>query len=143
MALIFDRIDVRRKKAAVATLLACLTAWPLVHHGVTRHFRMDPWSFFGFAMYTVPRPRLSVSILAGRDGVMLPIDETPAVRAAMIRHLKRRAYWGDWLAEEGLVRELRRLRPELEDLEIVVKRQVLDPETAHLEWETLRSFHPR
>ena len=53
MALIFDRMDAPHKKAAVATLLACLTAWPLIHHGVTRHFHMDPWSFFGFAMYSV------------------------------------------------------------------------------------------
>jgi hypothetical protein len=54
------RVTSARKKRAVFLLMVVLSVWPLAHHWMATTWDMDPWRFFGFSMYAVPKSRVAL-----------------------------------------------------------------------------------
>ena len=76
----------RRKRRLATALLIVFRTWPLVHYQLVRVYRLDPWKFGGWAMYTVVNflPRVEVFAMRGgeRQHLGLGSHDLPASRAA-------------------------------------------------------------
>ena len=121
----------RARVRVVAALLLAFAIWPLCHYFVVDAYRLNPWKFFGWAMYTVHifHPKVEVYSLDGGNRIKLPLTERSLHEAATERDefAFRRREWGllekpDYLA--GLVQDV--LQPS-EGIEVVIKRFVIDP----------------
>ena len=46
-----------RVKTLIAVGLLCMVGgWPPIHRALVWRFELNPWEFFGWAMYAAPRP---------------------------------------------------------------------------------------
>jgi hypothetical protein len=50
------------KRGLALLVLAATTSWPLVHHGIVRTRGLNPWKWFGWAMYTTPPVRVRAEV---------------------------------------------------------------------------------
>jgi len=123
------------KRTAVAWGLVLFTLWPLVHFGLVRALDLNPWKWFGLAMYTVPRDRYDAHAfsLPGRERIGLAgLEPARAQRllesyAAFVR---RRDQLRGAARPDAFARALFDARPELETIEITVQRIGLERESA-------------
>lgn len=127
-----------RLRIRLATgLVVFVLLWPPVQHVAARTFELDPWAFFGFAMYAVPN--LRVNVRAARLASLDPHAEpdwnaiSPVSYAALRSFAERRARWGRLLAPDNVARELFAAQPDLPGLLIRVRRWVIAPESSRLE----------
>ncbi len=120
----------------VATgLLVAVLLWPLAHHALARNLELDPWAFFGFAMYSVPNLKLNVraAALAGPDAEP-DWNAVPVSSYALLReYAEARARFGRLLPPDGLAAQLFEKHPELTELLIRVRRWRISPESSRLE----------
>jgi hypothetical protein len=127
---------VLRVRLATAILVAVML-WPFAQHAIVRHFEMDPWAFFGFAMYSVPNLRVNVRAarLEAADPGAAPDWNAISIGsyAALTEFAVRRARWGRWLPPDRVAQELFAAQPDLPGLMIRVRRWELSRESARLE----------
>ena len=128
-------MSTRLRTRIAALLLAFVVVWPPAQHVLSRSFDMDPWAFFGFAMYAAPNLRTHVraGILDGAqdaepDWNAVPRDVADAIHAYALR----RARWGELLPPDGLAAEIFERHPELPGLVVRVRRWVLERGTARI-----------
>jgi hypothetical protein len=77
------------KERAVAAALALLSIWPIGHFFLVRALDLNPWNWFGWAMYTTPAKRL-VAEVYGPDGRQLdPAKTTPEHGRRLLAAYKR------------------------------------------------------
>jgi hypothetical protein len=123
------------KQRLVVAALAVLAAWPLAHRAVVARYGLDPWRFFGWAMYCTPKLPVRIELRERRAGAVSEIatrDLPRDARRAASKLKKRRALWGTLASPAGLAAALAASRPDAEGFEIVVERWYLDPATAHI-----------
>jgi len=114
-----------RIRVATATLIAVML-WPPVHHTLSRTVGIDPWAFFGFAMYAVPN--LRVTARAGRldslesgaepDWNAISLGSYPTLRT----FAQRRARWGRFASPDDAARKLFNAQPDLPGIVIRIQR---------------------
>ncbi len=126
-----------RTRLRLATALVVLVAtWPLVQHGLARRYELDPWAFFGFAMYAVPN--LRVTVRAGRLESPESTAEpdwnaiSPASYGALREFAERRGRWGRLLEPDDLAERLFAAQPELPAVVIRVRRWEIDGDSSRL-----------
>lgn len=125
----------RLRRRLALSLLTAVTVWPLLQHGLARSLELDPWAFFGFAMYSVPNLRLNVRAGA-LDGSGREPDwsAVPFSSYALLReYAERRARYGRLLSPDHLARRLLDANPEIPQLLIRIRRWRISPETSRLE----------
>lgn len=117
-----------------AAVLALLVAWPPMHHVLVRRFEMDPWAFFGFAMYAVPNLGLNVRGAVAPEPGGLPDWNSlpPDVRKDVHAFALRRERFGQLLRPDSLAQEIFARHPDLPGVAIRVRRFVLERETARI-----------
>jgi hypothetical protein len=121
---------------ATATLIT-LMIWPPVQHVVTRTAGVDPWSFFGFAMYAVPN--LRVTVRAARLDSIEPGTEPDwnAISVGSYRTLRefgeRRARFGSFASPDDAARKLFAAQPDLPGIVIRIQRWVIARDSTRLE----------
>lgn len=123
------------KQRLVVALLGLLAVWPLVHAGLVARYHIDPWRFFGWAMYCTPKLPVRVSIYERRGDARVPIaarDLDPTLRQARRRLLNRRRRWGILAPVDGFGRQLLAARPAAEAIEIELDHWYLDPASARI-----------
>mgnify|MGYP000145873284 CR=1 FL=1 len=123
------------KQRLVVAALVVLAAWPLAHRALVARYGLDPWRFFGWAMYCTPKLPVRVALRERRAGAVSEIalrDLPRPARRAASRLKKGRALWGTLASPAGLAAALGASRPDAEGFEIVVERWFLDPATAHI-----------
>jgi len=123
-------LTIRTKTAVVATVLATLTVWPLVHLWLVARYDISPWKLAGWGMYSAPRPRSLGMEVFGRahaDGPLEHLSQpSPAVRDAAGRFLERYR-WLRRLASPGTLAEaVGAARPAWGEVKIVVFEPDLD-----------------
>ncbi|HSQ00629.1 MAG TPA: hypothetical protein VL049_25680, partial [Candidatus Dormibacteraeota bacterium] len=69
------------KQRLVVSVLAVLALWPLAHRALVWRYDLDPWRFFGWAMYCTPRLPVDVSLFAVEDGARVPVELASLTRA--------------------------------------------------------------
>ncbi len=86
----------RAKQRVVAGALVVLALWPLAHVALVRALDLNPWNWFGWAMYTTPPKRLTASVV-DPDG--RPLDRSRMTPAQTSRMLDAYAAFSDWYME--------------------------------------------
>jgi len=121
-------------------IVVLVLLWPIPHRVLVETRELDPWELFGWAMYSVPHPRIEVGVRPIVGGV-----EREALLAGRNRELlrdwvRRRTTLGSWVREERLARDLLALNPSWEGVSVELVHWRLDPATARLDTrsETLR-----
>ena len=117
-------------KARVAVIgLVALLVWPPVHYGLVRSWALDPWKFFGFAMYCRPSipPSLDAWVLAGGRRAEYPPREWPGeAKLALRSFLRDRQILGTRRAPNAVAHWIFRARPEVEQVLLVVRHPRID-----------------
>ncbi len=123
------------KQRLVVAALGVLAAWPLAHRALVARYGLDPWRFFGWAMYCTPKLPVLVEIRERRDGAVQEValrDLPRDARRAANKLKKRRALWGTLASPDRLGAALAASRPGAADFEVTVERWFLDPATARI-----------
>jgi hypothetical protein len=120
-------LSLPRKKRLVLVLLALVALWPLVHRGLVARYGLNPWKFFGFAMYCVPSlaPQFRVEVDYGER--VEPLDLTAPhfarARFEVAAFVQQRAVWGRLATPERVAEALFEVLTRVESVEI----EVIDP----------------
>lgn len=139
-------MSLRVKQALVIGILIVSTVWPAAHFFVVRRLNLNPWNWFGWAMYTQPAKRLvvrayspegtSVSSQLGtvtqaqRDAIMR------AYRPWSLRHLEL----GEFDDPDEFARAILGVFRNWASVRVVVQRFALDPESACIGLDTEREY---
>lgn len=124
------------KQRLVVAMLAVLAAWPLAHRALVVRYDLDPWRFFGWAMYCTPKLPATISLFAIEDGVRQPVEIRSLSRdgrraIAVLR--RRRSLWGTLASPDRAGQALLAARPDAEAVEVVVSKLYLNPTTASID----------
>ena len=124
------------KQRLVVAMLAVLAAWPLAHRALVVRYDLDPWRFFGWAMYCTPKLPATISLFAIEDGVRQPVEIRSLSRdgrraIAVLR--RRRSLWGTLASPDRAGQALLAARPDAEAVEVVVSKLYLNPATASID----------
>jgi hypothetical protein len=113
--------------------LAALAAWPLVHRLLVARLDLDPWRFFGMAMYCVPKPRIGVAAYTVSNGRRenLVVREGSATHEAIQAFILHREAWGRRFAPDVLAAALARVL-RVDELEILIREHRLDVASARI-----------
>ena len=126
----------RARKRAVAAMLLAFALWPSLHYVLVQRYRMNPWKFFGWAMYTthVFRPSVEVYALDGGQRVALPIPgrELREAEAERARLRDRSREWGLLARPDRLARLVGDALAPSEGVEVVIERYGIDPRSGRL-----------
>lgn len=120
-------------------ILAFVLVWPPVHHVLARTLDLDPWSFFGWAMYSVPNLKTAVRA-AGLESLpaVAPVAQPdwgsidPRARVWLHEYAQRRERWGKLLPPDAVAERIFALQPELPALLVRVRRWEIDRETGRI-----------
>jgi hypothetical protein len=119
------------KRRVLAGFLLVSLAWPAAHFGLVHAFGVSPWSWWGWAMYTQPQPRVQALAFSTADGRALDLRRATPERALAVRaayetfSLDRLAY-GTLREPDDFARALLRAFPDEVGVRIEVRRIVLD-----------------
>lgn len=128
------------KARVVVTVLAALLIWPPIHYWLVESRALDPWKFFGFAMYCRPSIPVSIDAWVLVDGrrTEYPTDTWPTAGRARLRSfLRDRKILGTWRQPNGVAQWLFRARPDVEQVLLVVQHPRIDRATGLI---TVRDF---
>lgn len=126
------------KERIVVVLLALSFAWPLVHYGLVRSLRLDPWNWWGWAMYTMPPPRVkarTVSLDTGRDFQVAETSREHGRRIyqAYAEYCDRHRNYGGLAEPDAFARVLLEAFPTHSGVRIDIWRVELDRTTGMVE----------
>jgi hypothetical protein len=110
--------------------------WPAVHRVVVATYDTNAWRLGGFAMYATPPARTRVSIaekLAGHQMVLAESDLPAALVEQRRNYVIRRSVLGLLLPPDDLAAAYFRARPGVEQIEVVITREMLDVSMARIE----------
>lgn len=122
----------RQKTVAVALLLIAFTLWPIAHYVVAKHYFVNPWRLFGWAMYCVPIYQPQVRFFTIRDGQQLEIAYPRVSRdhaRAHDRFLAHRAHLGKLVEPDELGQAFFRQYPDLDQVTVHVIQPVYHYDT--------------
>jgi hypothetical protein len=88
-----------------AAMVLATLAYPAAHFALHRVVGTDPWTLGGWAMYTVPRPKLAVFV--PREGKL--VDATSLCPTEAVDYVSRRMAFGH-IADEAKLRDCLRQR---------------------------------
>lgn len=123
-------------KARIAVFgLAALLAWPPLHFRLVERYELNPWKFFGFAMYCCPTlpVQLDVEIVERGSVVRLPMGALPMpLRAAWRRFALDRSVLGTFRDARPLALRILRARPMAEAVRIDIRHAHIDRATGRI-----------
>jgi hypothetical protein len=123
------------KQRLVVAVLAVLAVWPLAHRALVVRYDLDPWRFFGWAMYCTPKLPTDIYLFAVENGVRVPVDLqslTPKQRRSVDSLQRRRSVWGSLASPEHVASAILAAKPQADAAEVVVSKWYLDPASAHI-----------
>ena len=120
-------------KARVAALI-CLVfmVWPAVQRAVVAIYDTNAWQLGGFAMYATPpaRTRVSMFEMRGRQKTRFEGDLPSALDEQQRLYTVRRAILGSLLPPDALAEAYFQARPDVDHVEVVITREMLDVSSA-------------
>ena len=125
-------MSVAAKKRVIAVGLIAFALWPLGHRVLVLRYDVSPWRFFGWAMYCQPKFTPEVEIYVRRGVERVPLIEPSELQRSRRDYVRRREMWGGLLAPDDLGREALRAAGDADEVEIIVRRLVIDPATSRL-----------
>jgi len=128
----------------MAGIVALVLFWPLIHLGLVAQARVDPWEFFGWAMYSKPAARVQVRVEVERDGVVKPLRAMGEMRRRVRAFARERTALGSLASPAVLLRSIFESDETIEAVVITLRDIQLDLDSAYLvaEDERLRFARP-
>lgn len=123
-------MSARVRRRWLAGIAAVALVWPGLHAALTRTAGSDPWELFGFAMYTVPHPRVQVELKVTVDGRLRPLRAAGTLRKEIDDYARRKATLGRMVSDEDFARRLLARNPGWQALTVVLHRWRLDRDSA-------------
>jgi hypothetical protein len=126
-------------KARVAALICVLfIVWPGIHRGLVAGYDMNAWKLGGFAMYATPPARTGIFIVevakVGSQQKTLADRDLPSWLVQQRRlYSIRRSVLGLLLPPDALAEAYFRARPDVDQIEVVIAREMLSASTALME----------
>jgi hypothetical protein len=120
------------KKRIYITVAVLLMAWPLCQHFLVRTYGVNPWRFFGWAMYAMPAPTLRIDTWFTDVPQSPPFQTHPEYQQALKAFSERRAHWGGLEQPQELADILFKLEPKGHELHIRVATVTLGTSTSML-----------
>jgi hypothetical protein len=118
-----------KKKYLILLVLLAYVIWPMVHAAGVYLYDMNPWKFFGFAMYCVPPPGLTVlltDVSTAKRVTLAPPEVFERDSDRRNRFLAQRLHTGSLLAPDVLADQVFAEYPGVMNLEIVMVHRVFD-----------------
>jgi len=127
----------RAKRRIALAVVGFLAVWPLVHHATVRALDLNPWNWFGWAMYTTPPASFRFRV-AGLDGRPVPFHRLPPEARALVddeyrRFRELRREFGERVEPRRWARTILALFRDLDGVRIRVEQRRVNPATAKLE----------
>lgn len=110
------KLKTHHKAKLLSLLLFILILWPPCHYILVQRFRLNPWSFAGWAMYCMPNPSIGVEVLAGVKRQR--INQSPELTAKILSYAKSRKNLGNLSVPDDLAESVRQEH----DLAVVIIR---------------------
>ena len=124
-------------KARVAASICLLfMSWPAVHRVVVSIYDTNAWRLGGYAMYATPPARTGISIVetrGGRRAIVLDGDLPAALLEQRRSYSVRRSVLGMLASPDDLAAAYFRARPDVDQIEVVIARDMLSASTARIE----------
>jgi hypothetical protein len=129
---------IEAKKKIVIAVLCVSFAWPIAHYATVRSLGLNPWNWWGWAMYTMPAPRVkarTVSLETGRDFDPRKATRENArrIQLAYLDYSGKQMELGALHEPEDFARTLLLAYPNESGVRIEVWRVVLDPKSGMVE----------
>lgn len=116
-------------------MLAVLAVWPLAHRALVVRYDVDPWRFFGWAMYCTPKLPASIALFTIERGQRIQVPVTTLSRdgrRAVYALSRHRCLWGRLASPEAAGRALLAAHPQADSVEVEVHKLYLDPTSASI-----------
>lgn len=123
------------KSRTALLALAALVIWPVLHFTMVQKYELNPWKFFGFAMYCSPTLPVRANIEVIEDGKSMSIDPNQLSRAgrgAMRRFVVSRGVLGTFEDPDPVAAWVFHLRPQAEEVRIEVLHAHIDRGTGRI-----------
>ena len=132
-----------QKRRALIALLIALAVWPFIHFALVQTHGINPWRFFGFAMYCVPRRLVFLDAFArvgDREAPMpFPSSGPPP---EVVDYIDRRWAWGPGLEPDGLATMILAAEPALTGVRIDVHHWEMQIDDHRYHRETFSYDYP-
>lgn len=129
--------SIQTKRKWAAGLILFLALWPAIHHGLVRSHGIDAWRFLGWSMYATPNAQIRLGLRGFVGERELQFGVGAKAREAGNRYARRLANVGDFASARALADAAFEEHPDLDALDVVVYKRVLDRKSAR--FETLES----
>ena len=123
------------RRLVVVSVLVWAAVWPLVHYALVQRYRLNPWKFGAWAMYTVPTPPVLVALFDKVEGGYRLIDPASldvAADEARRRFEMDRHVWGDLATPDELAYAALAELPRVSTLAVIVQHTALDRDTGRM-----------
>ncbi len=140
------QLSVAAKARIALAGLAALLIWPTVHWRLVESHALDPWKFFGFAMYCRPSlpPSLDAWILVDGRRIEYPPRDWPAGGTLFLQSfLHDRQILGTWRPPNAVAEAIFRMRPDAEQILLVVRHPRIERGTGLIEEREFRYGYVR
>lgn len=91
------------RRTMMAGIVGLVLLWPVVHLGLVATADVDPWEFFGWAMYSKPAVRIQIRVDVERGGETRPLRAMGELRQRVVDFARRRASLGEFAPPTDLV----------------------------------------
>ena len=118
------------RRRIVAGLIVLYLVWPLIQQQLVRVYRVDPWKFAGWAMYTAPNARVRIHLFGvdtTEQVVHLSWRMSSGLRSAVSEYAHSRRTLGLFVQPEPIANQLLIDRPDFREWTIVVEQVGLTP----------------
>ncbi len=110
----------------MAGVVIAVMLWPAVHLGLVAAARVDPWEFFGWAMYSQPAARVQVRVEVERAGAREPLRAMGAMRRQVEAYARERTTLGRLASPDALLAAVFASDPSIEAIDLVLRDVRLD-----------------
>lgn len=114
------------KNRIALTLTVLFVAWPFAHRVFAEYYHINPWKYFGWAMYLVPAPAANVDIYGKFDGQLLKLQRTTELKPIIDNFLRNLANRGKLARPDELARFLFANQNSPEELKFILKHRRYD-----------------
>lgn len=131
------------RRRAMLAIIVFVLLWPVAHASLVARHGLDPWEFFGWAMYSLPAARVQVRVEVERDGETRPLRAMGEMRRRVRSFARRRTALGAFAPTESLAREIFAEDATIDAVIIVTREITLDPESSLLVGHDTKHRHER
>jgi hypothetical protein len=139
-------LTVGRKKGLLVLLLAIVFAWPLCHRVLVAQYGLNPWKYFGFAMYCVPSitPQVRVHVDYGERVERLDVSARhfARLRFELASFVQDRSMWGRLARPDRVGEAVLEVLTRVEGVEVEVIDPFFDLDTAKIAVDRTRYAYP-